>query len=265
MRTYQTVVDVATVWASPEAPRAADAAAIADEPDVHAWTAGLDAQARLDLHGRTLTQLLRGEPAQVLQRGPSGWVRIAAPWQPSPDAARGYVGWVRAAHLALAEAEHQTNGDRSGTDGPWMRPSAGAPVRSPVADVSASPSAVLELAGRYMELPYLWGGTSPVGFDCSGLVHYCFRRAGVVVPRDAYAQQAVAEVVRLGDEQPGDLYFFAPNDRVHHVGFVTGGRRMLHAPEDSADLPGAGQIEEVSLSPERLATLAAAGRLLPRA
>lgn len=264
MRTYQTIAEVATVWVSPKAPRAVDAAAVADEPDVHAWTAGLDAQARLGLHGRTLTQLLRGEPALVLQRGPSGWVRIAAPWQPSPDAARGYGGWVRAAHLAAVAADEREAGHQTDSDARRASPAAGVRIRNPVADIAASASALVELAGRFVQSSYLWGGTSPAGFDCSGLVHYCFRRAGVVVPRDASAQLSVAEVVALGSELPGDLYFFARDDRVHHVGFVTGSRRMLHAPEDSADVAGAGRVEEVSMSPERLATLVGAGRLLPR-
>ena len=53
------------------------------------------------------------------------------------------------------------------------------------------------------------------------------------MPRDAYAQEAAVEPVALGNEQPGDLYFFArEGGRVFHVGFVTGERTMLHAPED---------------------------------
>lgn len=236
MTTVRTAVEVATVWTSPEAPRPVDAPAVADVPDVSQWTAALDDEARAGLHGRTLTQLLRGEPAEVVEDGPQGWVRVVAPWQPCPEDARGYPGWVRRAHLI----------DAAGDAEPAL------PARIPTDRL-----AVMAQAGQFLGVRYLWGGTSPAGLDCSGLVHYAHRQAGVVVPRDAAAQQAAAAPVQLGDEQPGDLYFFARSDGyVFHVGFVSGPGTMLHAPETG------GRIEEAPLSAERVATLVAAGRLI---
>jgi cell wall-associated NlpC family hydrolase len=115
----------------------------------------------------------------------------------------------------------------------------------------------VQAARAHLGLRYLWGGTTPYGLDCSGLVHHSYRRAGVVVPRDAHDQWEAASPVPLGQEQPGDLYFFArADDHVFHVGFVTGARTMLHAPET-------GQlIEDAPLAEGRLATLVAAGRFL---
>ncbi len=95
----EVAVPVATVWTSPEAPRDVDRPAVLDLPDVAGWAAGLDAQARLGLHGRTLTQLLLGEPALVLEER-DGWSRVAALWQESAGHPEGYPGWVRTAHLA---------------------------------------------------------------------------------------------------------------------------------------------------------------------
>ena len=240
MTRHTVTVDVATMWTSPDAPRAVDRPAVLDEPDVEAWVRDLDAETRMGLHGRTLTQLLRDEPVDVLQEGPDGWVEVAAPWQPAPDQVDGYHGWVRAAHL-LSRGD-----DSAGASGPS-------------GDVAGAPDAIVDEGRRHLGLQYLWGGMSRWGLDCSGLVHHSYRAAGVVVPRDAYAQQAAATSVPLGEEQPGDLYFFAREDgHVNHVGFVTGPMRMLHAPETG----GGGLIEEVELPPGRRARLRYAGRFL---
>ena len=135
-----------------------------------------------------------------------------------------------------------------------MAGSAGDEPGLPVADAPGAD--VLTLAAEHLGLPYLWGGTSPLGLDCSGLVHHVWRRLGVVVPRDADDQEAAAYPVTFGEERPGDLYFFAhPGRAVHHVGIVSAPGRMLHAPET-----GRGIVEE-ALGPDREATRSAVGRL----
>lgn len=239
---FEVVVEVATGWTSPAAPRDVDAPAIADHPDVRAWMQALDTHARLRLHGRTLTQLLQGEPALLIEQA-GEWVKVAAPWQPAPEDARGYPSWVRRSHLAEADLT-------------WPP--------APPSRIDVDKAQIAEFARQFVGLPYLWGGTSRWGLDCSGLVHLAHRAAGVVVPRDAAAQHAVALPVALGEERPGDLYFFARDDgRVFHVGFVTGAGRMLHAPEDASNAsPGRGCIEDAPLSQDRRATLTGAGRLL---
>lgn len=229
-------VEVATGWTAPDAPREVDTPALHDEPDLAAWLAALDTpDLRRGLHGRTLTQLLRGEPCVVVEER-DGWVRVVAPWQPAPEDPRGYPCWVRRAHLSPA-------------DGPGGPP---AP-----AGVAPDRAAVVDCARQFLGVGYLWGGTSPYGLDCSGLVHYCYRRAGVVVPRDAEAQRLAAVAVPLGEEQPGDLYFFAHADgRAFHVGFVTDRLRMLESPESGA------HVTDSPLSERRRETLFAAGRFL---
>lgn len=227
-------VPVATVWVSPDAPRDLDDAAVADRPDVPAWLDRLTPQERLGLHGRTLTQLLDGEPVVPGQeRG--GWVEVVAPWQPVPGQ-DGYRGWVRSAHLRDADVSDPDH---------------------PRTAVPADRISVAAYAERFAGLTYLWGGTSPAGFDCSGLVHYCYRRAGLVVPRDSPDQARAVAAVPLGDEEPGDLYFFAREDgRIYHVGFVTGRGRMLHAPEGD----GSGRVVDEPVDDRRRADLVQAGR-----
>lgn len=241
-------VPVATVWTSPEAPRPGlDDAAVADTPDVAAWLGVLDeegtAERRLGLHGRTLTQLLEGDPA-VVREERDGWARVAAPWQASSGDELGYPGWVRASHLVPA-----------GPDAP-------APPRR---ETALDPEAVVATARQFLGIRYLWGGTSPLGLDCSGLVHLTLRAHQVLLPRDAFDQADSALVTRvpLDEVRPGDLYFFArPGDQIYHVGLVTrrrqedGIRWMLHAPEG-----GAAAIEDAPLAPHRAATLVAAGRV----
>lgn len=85
--------------------------------------------------------------------------------------------------------------------------------------------------------PYVWGGTTPSGFDCSGLVQYCYRQVGISIPRTSrqqYRHGAFIPADRLDLLQPGDLVFFGRGGdpgRVHHVGMYIGGGNMIHAPQ----------------------------------
>ncbi|GAB2586911.1 C40 family peptidase [Kribbella endophytica] len=98
MKVVAAKVPVSTVWTSPEAPRDIDAPAVAAAPDVAAWAKSMDTETRLGLHGRTLTQLLYGEPV-IVRSERDGWSEIVAPWQPSSQDDLGYPGWVPSAHL----------------------------------------------------------------------------------------------------------------------------------------------------------------------
>lgn len=112
---------------------------------------------------------------------------------------------------------------------------------APAAHASGVPAALeeaLRLAGRFVGVPYLWGGRSPFGFDCSGLAQTILRFAGLPAPRDADMQFGCGEEVN-GAAAPGDLLFFgrpgytaagiARHGGVNHVVISTGGGEFLHA------------------------------------
>jgi len=79
--------------------------------------------------------------------------------------------------------------------------------------------------------PYRYGGSSPRGFDCSGLVYYSYRKAGMEVPRTTGEQYRQSQRVTLSSLQPGDLVFFRiSRDKFSHVGIYAGDGRFIHAP-----------------------------------
>lgn len=101
----------------------------------------------------------------------------------------------------------------------------------------ANPAAVVvSTAHDLTGSPYRYGGRSPEGFDCSGLVWYCYRKAGIVVPATTDDQRKAGEKVtgrwKLKKLQPGDLLFFRVErwlGKPNHVGIYVGNGRMIHA------------------------------------
>ncbi len=92
----------------------------------------------------------------------------------------------------------------------------------------ASSDEVVAYASNFLGVPYVWGGTSPSGFDCSGLVQYVYAHFGITLPRTSEEQQTVGTAVSMDELQPGDLVFFG--SPAHHVGIYVGDGQFIEAP-----------------------------------
>ncbi len=92
------------------------------------------------------------------------------------------------------------------------------------------PVSITETARLFLGAPYLWGGRSLFGVDCSGLVQQLFKMHGMQLRRDAYQQAEYGKGIHsLSQAQPGDLAFFEKNGRVDHVGLLLPGHKIIHA------------------------------------
>lgn len=95
---------------------------------------------------------------------------------------------------------------------------------------SVDTSSVVSIARSLLGIPYVYGGTTTDGFDCSGFTKYVYGKAGVSLPRTSGSQYAAVTHISRGQARPGDLVFIFSGGRVTHVGIFTGGNRMIDSP-----------------------------------
>jgi cell wall-associated NlpC family hydrolase len=97
-------------------------------------------------------------------------------------------------------------------------------VKAPGPAAQTAINAALSQLGK----PYVWGGTGPNGYDCSGLTQWAYAKAGITLPRVAAAQASYGTPVTRSQLQPGDLvFFYSP---ISHEGMYLGNGQMVHAP-----------------------------------
>lgn len=98
-------------------------------------------------------------------------------------------------------------------------------------DLSASPSSLVEIGMKYLNSPYLWGGRTLMGIDCSGFVQQVFKFHGIQLARDAWQQAELGQTLLLPSEaRAGDLAFFDNAEgRIIHVGLIIDDRHIIHA------------------------------------
>ena len=130
------------------------------------------------------------------------------------------------AELEAAERERQARIDAAARARVNAAP-APATTDSPTGAPSSQYGGVVGIAMQYLGTPYVWGGSSPSGFDCSGFVMYVFSRVGVSLPRTVSTQYAVGVAVSRSELQPGDIVFF---NGLGHDGIYIGGNQFIHSP-----------------------------------
>lgn len=183
-------------------------------------TSNLTAEAR---------QALEAAPAVTVDKDlkwdlESATVQVKAAPEPEPEPVRVEAAASRtvertAAATTTTETAASTTSASTETAAPAEEPAA--------AEVPASSagSSIISIAGRYVGVPYVYGGTTPSGFDCSGFTSYVYAQAGKSLPRTSGAQAAAGTPISRSQAQPGDL-IFSPG----HIGIYAGGNTMIDAP-----------------------------------
>ena len=141
---------------------------------------------------------------------------------------------------ALAEARAAETASRTGASAAPAEAAAPAAETTAAAPApAASGNAIVDIAFRYVGTPYVWGGASPAGFDCSGFTWYVFQQLGISIPRSSSAQRNAGTVVSASEARPGDLVWWPG-----HVGIYTGDGNHIAARNPSKPLQ-AGPISHV--------------------
>jgi hypothetical protein len=197
---------------------------------------------RAELH----TQMLLGDQIEMLEEA-MPWCRVKLLWD-------GYEGWVLRAQLGLAAHETETRAPYLmepllvrglGTLFPGTSLLAIPEDLRMNVDVSRcfsqnrsqafSAESVRELLQVYLGVPYMWGGNSTAGIDCSGLSQMLYRFFGIALPHEAAEQMNLGRTLDFVQEaKPGDLAFFANAEGdIVHVGIVWGEGELIHASESN--------------------------------
>lgn len=164
---------------------------------------------------------LKGKEAQVAQLKREEAARQAA--------------LVAAAKKAAEEAARKAAAERAAREAAAKNktkpatPSGGGGGGSAGYDAERS-ARVIQIAMQYIGVPYVWGGSSPRGFDCSGLVKYAYAKLGIYLPHSSAMQYSYGVSVSRSQLKPGDIvFFYSP---IHHVGLYIGNGQMVNATGD---------------------------------
>lgn len=260
---------VANIWTAPDTPRPFDQTMLDPTVSIREWLNSMTYDQRLGLCTDNViqTQVLFGEEVLVTAEQDE-WVSVVVPGQSSRKDKRGYPGWMKKNQLKntnLPQSNHTVaitkptaflygdTGDKEIelsflTALPLIEEENGFfKVATPFGDrllrqtdaalvqnKKGTAEDIIQTGASFLGLPYLWGGISGFGFDCSGFMYSVFKANGYRIPRDAGDQAKTGKEVPLHDIGAGDLLFYAyeeGNGAIHHVGLSIGDGKMLHSPK----------------------------------
>ena len=200
-----------------------------------------------------VTQLLFGEKAEILEINDNEWARVRGYWDE-------YIGWCKISQLTLIDhkdfrkqpkyiADKHNNRLIFEETDMWLpmgcdlfglkhlpqKEGKYKGKKLTVSELELSPKKLVEVALQYMNAPYLWGGRTIAGIDCSGLTQIAFKLCGMSIRRDATQQAEEGEMVGfLQDATKGDLAFFDNAEgKITHVGLLIDNTHIIHATDTS--------------------------------
>jgi cell wall-associated NlpC family hydrolase len=144
---------------------------------------------------------------------------------------------VQQAKTAQALNQIQPTANHSGgqTTGGGSGSSGGTTVPTPPPPLSAGAAGAVQAAEGEVGVPYVWGGSSPSGFDCSGLIMWAYAQVGIGLPHYSGGQFAATTHISMANIQPGDLLFYGPGGSDHEAMYIGGGS-MIEAPYTGASV-----------------------------
>lgn len=270
-------VAATVLWHEPVQVRDYDTKILKEYNDPAGWADGMDTNMRLWLVGKAETMALLGEPLVILEsrgewikvaaesqrttlnkHGYPGWVpgsHVARsdtyirelkdlPNAVVADKTAGIYknpgltdllseAWYMARLPLLEDGEQSVTVRLPGGDNGYMSPR----TIKKAGELYFSQAGIVEEAKKFLDLRYIWAGTTPYGFDCSGFTMRLYQSQGISIPRDADEQAMEGTPVDRKDLLPGDLVFFAAKGglgQIHHVGMYIGNDMMIHSPNSSS-------------------------------
>lgn len=175
-----------------------------------------------------LTQLSNKTNVLIMSTS-NGWTKIAY-------GESNTIGYVKSSYVIDANEVRSASLTSRSSSSNTRKASASSSSTTKVADSapatgSTKGQALVNEAAKYLGTKYVYGGSSPSGFDCSGLVQYVCRKQGISVGRSSRDQFRNGVSVSKSELRPGDLVFFGNGSRVSHVGIYAGNGQMIHSPQ----------------------------------
>lgn len=182
-----------------------------------------------------VSQLLYGESADIIEVK-DNWTKIITHYD-------NYEAWMDTKQISPVSDEFVTSRKRNLVKEPFQSAmtESGKVLLSMGSEVNFETTAptrgrdlsesIVNCAKEFLNVPYLWGGKSFFGIDCSGFTQIIYKIHGIKIPRDTYQQAEIGDALTFIEEaKPGDLAFFENKEgRIHHVGIILADQKIIHA------------------------------------